>query len=49
MIASNNECAEQMAMYIGNGSLQATIDRMNARAKELGMKNTFYGNYLLIK
>jgi len=44
MIASNNECAEQMARYIGNGNLQATIDRMNTRAKELKMMNTFYGN-----
>ena len=44
MIASNNECAEQMARYIGNGNLQSTIDRMNIRAKELSMMNTFYGN-----
>lgn len=44
MIASNNECAEQMARYIGNGDLQATIDRMNARAKELGMTHTNYMN-----
>jgi D-alanyl-D-alanine carboxypeptidase len=44
MIASNNECAEQMARYIGNGDLQSTIDRMNSRAKELGMMTTYYGN-----
>lgn len=44
MIASNNECSEEMARYIGNGNLQATIDRMNQRARELGMFNTFYGN-----
>jgi D-alanyl-D-alanine carboxypeptidase (penicillin-binding protein 5/6) len=44
MIASNNECCEQMAKFIGCGNLQETIDRMNLRAKELGMKNTFYGN-----
>ena len=44
MIASNNECAEQMARFIGNGNLQSTIDRMNTRAKELSMMNTFYGN-----
>jgi LysM repeat protein len=44
MIASNNECAEQLARYIGCGNLQETIDRMNARAKELGMTNTYYGN-----
>lgn len=44
MIASNNECAEQMARYIGYGDLQATIDRMNQRARELGMLSTYYGN-----
>lgn len=44
MIASNNECAEQLAKYIGNGDLPATIDRMNQRARELGMLSTYYGN-----
>ena len=44
MIASNNECAEQMARYIGQGDLAGTIERMNRRAKELGMNNTYYGN-----
>lgn len=44
MIASNNECAEEMARYIGYGNLQATIDRMNKRSRELGMFSTFYGN-----
>ncbi len=44
MIASNNECAEQLARYIGNGDLPSSISRMNARARELHMQNTFYGN-----
>jgi len=44
MIASNNECAEQMARYLGNGNLQATIDRMNSRAKEMRMMSTYFGN-----
>ncbi|MFM7217435.1 MAG: LysM peptidoglycan-binding domain-containing protein [Bacteroidota bacterium] len=44
MIASNNECAEQMARYIGNGDLNATIQRMNRRAWELGMNSTIYRN-----
>lgn len=44
MIASNNECSEQMARFIGGGNLQLSIDRMNSRAKELGMMNTFYSN-----
>lgn len=44
MIASNNECADQMARFLSNGNLQETIDRMNVRARELGMFSTFYGN-----
>ncbi len=44
MIASNNECSEQLARHLGCGNLQETIDRMNARAKSLGMMNTYYGN-----
>jgi D-alanyl-D-alanine carboxypeptidase len=44
MIASNNECAEQMARFLGGGNLQLTIDRMNSRAKELKMMSTYYGN-----
>ncbi|TAH40401.1 MAG: LysM peptidoglycan-binding domain-containing protein [Bacteroidetes bacterium] len=44
MIASNNECSEQLARYLGNGDLPSTIRRMNARARELQMQNTFYGN-----
>ncbi|MBP6335497.1 MAG: LysM peptidoglycan-binding domain-containing protein [Bacteroidia bacterium] len=44
MIASNNECSEQMARFLGNGDLAATINRMNVRARELQMQSTFYGN-----
>jgi D-alanyl-D-alanine carboxypeptidase len=33
-----------MARFLSNGNLQETIDRMNVRARELGMLNTFYGN-----
>ncbi len=44
MIASNNECAEQLARFIGCGDLASTIQRMNDRARELGMNNTYYGN-----
>lgn len=44
MIASNNECSEEMARYLGQGDLKATIDRMNRRARELGMGSTFYSN-----
>jgi D-alanyl-D-alanine carboxypeptidase (penicillin-binding protein 5/6) len=44
MIASDNVCAEQMAIYIGQGNLAATIQRMNVRAAELGMNKTIYFN-----
>jgi D-alanyl-D-alanine carboxypeptidase len=44
MIASNNELTEQMARHIGGGNLDATIQRMNERARELGMNSTYYGN-----
>jgi len=44
MIASDNQCAEQMATYIGAGDLNATIQRMNVRALELGMTSTVYRN-----
>ncbi len=44
MIASNNEAAEQMARFAGEGNLDAFIQRMNRRAKELGMMSTYYGN-----
>jgi len=44
MIASNNEAAEQMARYVGEGNLDAFIQRMNVRARELGMMSTYYGN-----
>ena len=44
MIASNNEAAEQMARYVGEGNLDAFIQRMNKRARELGMMSTYYGN-----
>lgn len=44
MIASNNECAEALARYLEGGDEQAAIDRMNLRARELGMNNTWYGN-----
>jgi D-alanyl-D-alanine carboxypeptidase len=44
MIASNNEASEQMARYVGEGNLDAFIQRMNVRARELGMMSTYYGN-----
>lgn len=44
MIASNNEASEQMARYVGEGNLDGFIQRMNMRARELGMNSTYYGN-----
>ena len=44
MIASNNEASEQMARYVGEGNLDGFIQRMNMRARELGMMSTYYGN-----
>lgn len=44
MIASNNECADQMARFLGGGDLASTLRRMNERAVSLGMTNSWYGN-----
>lgn len=44
MVASDNECSEQLARFISGGNLQTGIERMNRRAKELGMRDTYYGN-----
>jgi serine-type D-Ala-D-Ala carboxypeptidase (penicillin-binding protein 5/6) len=43
MIASDNAASEAIAAYI-SGSVKAFVDRMNARARELGMNSTFYSN-----
>jgi len=44
MVASDNECSEQLARFISKGDLQKGVERMNLRAKELGMRDTYYGN-----
>ncbi|MFM2207291.1 MAG: hypothetical protein RL213_1266 [Bacteroidota bacterium] len=44
MVASDNECSEQLARFISDGDLSKGIERMNRRAKELGMRDTYYGN-----
>jgi len=44
MIASNNECADQMARFLGCGDLASSLRRMNEKAASLGMSNTWYGN-----
>lgn len=42
-VASANDCAVAVAEFLG-GSEEAFVDRMNERAKELGMKNTTFVN-----
>lgn len=43
VIASANDAAVALAEYVA-GSEEAFVERMNARAKELGMKNTHFEN-----
>ena len=43
VIASANDCAVALAEYLC-GSESAFVDKMNARAKELGMENTHFEN-----
>ena len=43
LVSSNNQNAEQLAAFLG-GSVSNFVIRMNRRAKELGMNNTFYSN-----
>lgn len=43
LVSSNNQNAEQLAKYLG-GSVSNFVIRMNRKAKELGMNNTFYSN-----
>lgn len=44
MIKSGNDASLLLADYVGDGSIQAFIDMMNAKAKELGCKNTHFVN-----
>lgn len=42
-VASANDCTVAMAEYLA-GSEEAFVEKMNARAKELGMNDTFFKN-----
>ena len=42
-VASANDCTVAMAEYLA-GSEEAFVERMNARAKELGMNDTYFKN-----
>ena len=44
MLQSANDCAEALAWYVGKGSVDAFVDQMNAKAKEMGLKNTKFAN-----
>ena len=44
MVPSGNDAALTLADYIGNGDIQAFVDKMNAKAKELGCENTHFTN-----
>jgi len=43
MIASNNEACMYIAKHL-DGSVESFVSRMNARARELNMNNTYYSN-----
>lgn len=44
MVPSGNDAAVVLADYVGNGSIQNFVDKMNAKAKELGCENTHFEN-----
>lgn len=44
MLNSANECAYAVAEHVGDGDVQDFVDLMNAKAKELGCKNTHFAN-----
>ncbi len=44
MVSSGNDAALVLADYLGKGDIDAFVKLMNAKAKELGCKNTKYTN-----
>ena len=44
MVPSGNDAAMVLADYVGNGDIQAFVDKMNAKAEELGCENTHFAN-----
>lgn len=44
MIKSGNDAAMLLANHVGGGSIQNFVDMMNAKAQELGCKNTHFMN-----
>ena len=44
LIGSGSDACNVIGTYVGEGSLSRFVDRMNSRAKELGCRNTNFGN-----
>lgn len=44
MVPSGNDAAMVLADYVGGGDISKFVDLMNAKAKELGLKNTHFAN-----
>lgn len=44
MLPSGNDAALVLANYVGEGSISAFVDKMNAKASELGCANTRFAN-----
>jgi len=44
MVPSGNDAAMVLADYIGGGDINVFVDKMNAKAKELGCENTHFAN-----
>jgi len=44
LVTSGNDAAMILADYLGEGSIPACVDKMNARVKQLGAEDTFFAN-----
>ncbi|MGN0612873.1 MAG: D-alanyl-D-alanine carboxypeptidase family protein, partial [Porcipelethomonas sp.] len=44
MLTSSCEAANILADYFGNSSIDAFVDKMNAKAAEIGCENTYFAN-----
>ncbi len=44
LVPSGNDAAMVLARRLGEGSIPSCVDKMNARAKQLGTTNTFFTN-----
>lgn len=44
LLSSGNDASTAVAEYLGDGSEARFVDQMNARASELGLKNTHFAN-----